>query len=474
MTFKSAVICVALAMAAPAFSEQVQVTRGQLLSLGVEALSTGDAADARKAVQIADALLKKNPKDLDAHALRARALAQLGNAQEARRSAGVIFQNSETPSSKHGAALLTSKALFSEKDYPAAQIWLRRAIQYAETDAQRAEIRQLYGAVKKANPFSASFSLSASPNSNINNGSFEDTLLFNFAGVEIPLQLSVDAKALAGYSADASMRLSYRLAQGQNFATSLKLDAYGRMNWLSSGSKQAIAEAAADETDPAAAAELMAIKGSDFNYYTTALSLEHVQKLGASGITAIGSVTGGRVWYGGSKLNDFVGGNLTFTAKTAGGRGTPALTLQLKRNFGAANGDAPVSIASLRASYGHKLPWGDTVIGHGSYTRTFSTSATQVYSMPEVGLTYRLGKPIAGVNLSFGATYGYRTYDVASFSANGRQDHRLAGFVEAEVRSLSYMGFTPVVKVQAQRNSSNINIYSNQSVSGGLYFKSSF
>lgn len=473
MNIKPILMTALLFLAAPAAAEQVQVTRAQLLSVGIEAIETGDAAQARKAVAIADALIRANPKDLDAHALRARAMTILGRPQDARRSAGVIYQNSKIASSRFGAAMLSSKALMSEKDYPAAQIWLRRALQYAQTDAQREDIRKAYGVAKAANPFSATFSFSVAPNSNVNNGSFEDYLLINFFGVEVPLTLSVDAKAMAGYSAEGSTQLSYRLSQSKQHSTALTFSGYGKLNWLSSGARQALSDAAAAETDPTTAADLLAIRGSDFNYFTAAVGLEHKQRIGAGALGTF-ALSAGREWYGGAQLNDYVTGVAGLSMKTAGGNGQASVSARLQHRFNSGTGRAAITTAGIKAAYGQKLSWGDTLVGTLGYSRTFSQDSAQVYSMPEVGLSYKIAKPIASAKLSFGATYGYRTYNTSPYSASGRQDHRLSAFAEAEMLGLSYMGFTPVVKVQAQRTVSNVNIYSNQSLSGGLFFRTSF
>lgn len=460
--------------ATPSMAETTQVSRAQLVQIAASAVESDDPAELKKVIQIADVLIKVNPRDLDAHALRAKAYARLGNARESRRSAGVIYHNTENSSGKYGAAMLSAQGSVAAKDFPAAQLWARRALQNAGSKEQQAQAVQLYRGASNASPFKATLSLSAAPNSNINNGSFEDVIYLElFEGVSLPFTLSADARALPGYTATASGSLSYRLRRSEMSETALRFTGYGQLHWLSAEGKQTLEDAAAAETDPERAAELRAISGSDFNYYNGSLSLVHAQKLGG-GFLANGVLTGGRDWYGGEKLSDFASAQLELSKVVMGGKGRPSLDLKVDHRFNQLGGKAAVTTASATLGHTQVLPWGHVLSGSLGYAQSFSSDASSVYKQPSIGVSYKIDSKDAFAAITVGANYAYRTFSSSPYSADGRQDHRLSAYAEAQFKKLSYLGFSPVVTLRAQRTNSNVSLYANQSITGGVSIRTSF
>ena len=65
-------------------------------------------------------------------------------------------------------------------------------------------------------------------------------------------------------------------------------------------------------------------------------------------------------------------------------------------------------------------------------------------------------------------------WDRSTWSANGRHDRGASASVSAELNHLDYMGFVPVITLEAGRNWSNIGLYDNDTFGLGIGFTSTF
>lgn len=439
-------LAICLAVATPGQAQ----TRDEVLPAAIEAFRGGDS---QRALALADGLVAANPRDIDALLLKSEILFAMGRSRSARDAATAAYNASNIPGARFASGMRVAEILASEGNYPLSQFWLRRAGNYAQNDAQLQQAVGAYRNVRAANPWRFTFSGGVAPNSNINNGSAETTMeIFG-----LPFVLSPTARALSGYTAEAQGKLEYRVFQTQRSQTVVGIEAAGRMNWLDAKSQAAAPT----------------VNGHDYDFYSLALTARHTQIVG-DGIRLEFSGRGGRNWYGGTKLSDFFGAGTAVTFPLFEGRDALTFSARADRSLLVQGGLVPETVATVGAAYAHQLAWGDTVIGRVNYTRTWSAGAAQVYTLPSVGLDYRFSRPIAGAYLEIGGNYGYKTYDFSPFSTTGRQDRILSGHVSAEFRNLSYMGFSPVVTVEAKRSWSNVPLYSQTSFTGGLSFQSRF
>lgn len=440
-------VAICLSLAAPVAAQD----RSTILPAAAEAMRGGETA---RALALVNAAVAANPRDIDALLLKSQILFAMGQSRAAREAANAAFTASgDIGPARFASAMRVADLHARDGNFPLSQFWLRRAVQYGSTEQQVQQVVAAYRHVKAQNPWRFSFSAGAAPNSNINNGSSESIIWL----YGLPFVLSPTAKALSGYTAEAQGALQYRLFQTERSQTTVGIEAAGRVNWLDSASRAAAPT----------------VSGHDFDFYSLALTAMHKQIL-PGGLQFELTGRAGRNWYGGSKLSDFYGAGAALTFPVAGGRDALTVMGRADRSVLVQGGLVPETVLQAGLVYGHKLAWGDTVRARINYTRSFSSGPAQVYSLPSVGLDYRFSQPILGAHLEVGANYGFKSYNYSPYSATGRQDRILSGHVSAEFRRLSYMGFSPVVTLEAKRVWSNVPLYTQQTLSGGISFQSRF
>lgn len=442
-----AAACLAIGLGDGAKAQDAQAG----LPAALEALQAGDG---RTALALTNRVIAQNPRNIDALLLKSRILFLYGQAREARDVARAAFEASgDLAPARYASALRLAELNAADGNYPLSQFWIRRALPYARSDAEVQQLSQAYQTVKDRNPWRFGFSAGVAPNSNINNGSSED-LIYLYG---LPFVLSPTAQALSGYTGQADATLRYRVSQTDRSQTWIGLEGAGKVNWL-------------DRTSRAAAP---GARGSDYNFYSLGITATHIQLVG-EGTRLEFTGRAGRNWYGGSKLSDFFGAGASATVPIAEGRDALTLSARADRALLVQGGLSPETTLRAAATYAHQLSWGDRVSAELSYAKTFSANAPQVYGLPRVELEYDFGRPIMGAHFEIGASYGYKDYSVSPYTASGRQDHILAGHVSAEFRNFSVLGFAPIVTVEGKRVWSNVPLYSQTSLSGGISFESRF
>lgn len=416
------------------------------------------AAQLEQAPQVALAAaedsLARDPGHIDALLIKARALAALGQPRAARQAALAAYRAADVAPARYVSAMILADVLSQNGQHTFAQYWLRRAVQHTRSEAEVTRVASAYAHVKRENPWAFRFSLGAAPNSNVNNGSSERIIAIQ----GLPFVLSPTARALDGYTAEATAAVQYRFAETATSQSHIGIEAAGRMNWLT----------------PASQAAAPGASGRDFDYHAVTLIGRHVQLLDSAGTLVALSGQVGRTWYGGAKLTDRFGAGLALTLPVAGGQDSLTLTGRSDRVLHARPGRAHETVGHVGASYVHQLDWGDHITGRLGYSKSVSANAVQEYSMPEVSLSYAFDTPVLGTIFTLGAHYGYKDYKASPYTNVGRQDHMVGVEVSAEFRDLAYMGFAPVVSLQANRSVSNVSLYSQQSLSAGISLQSRF
>ncbi len=410
------------------------------------------------ALALTDALLAQGHETFQLWLIRSRALRDIGRPDAARTAADHAWTLAQDARQKFTSAVIMAQALSSDGKRTPAQVWLRRAAQYADTPQQIALLRRDFGYVKARNPWRMELSFGATPSSNINGGSAEDQLtLFG-----LPFELSPSAQALSGFQAYSSGKLSYRLAESAKTRTWIGVEGYTRESWLSAASRTAVDGAVAS---------------GDYDYTSTAMTVLHERKLAKPGqkMTFTGKL--GRNWYGGDHLSDFASLGMTL-ALPLQNRARIKLATRLDFQLDAPNdaGGARDTewVAEATASLFRPTKAGNAWDLGLDLRNAFSNDATRKYREARVGATWLRGQPLFGAYVSLGIELGQRDYDVSYYRANGRHDTMLSGQVQARFPDLSQFGFSPTVTLEHSTTRSNIELYSSDRTNLSLGFVSDF
>lgn len=439
-----------LAAAAPAVAEGVQLTRGQVLAVALDALNAGEA---EKTLALAEAVLKVHPEDVQALILKARALRDLGRFDAAQQAAQAAWALAGTDSARFGAAMAMGQALSSGGQRTMAQFWLRRAFDNARSEGERRLAAQGYQYVKAQNPLAFQVSFGFAPNSNINNGSSADVIWIG--------SLPFTPIVYSGYTAEASAGVTYRFSGADGSQTYLGLQGYALVNWLDAES-QAVMDGNANPDDTP----------HDFDYVVAAGTVRHVRNLAGGAVLDL-NASAGRSWYGWAPYADFVNAGVEIRLPVSESDQI-ALFAKGRGEFYADPADAPVYTFEAGGRYAYALAGGDRITLTLAGTGAWSDTATQEYLGARAAADYSLGAPVFGAELTIGATAAYRDYPVSAFDPAGRQDWRLGASLEAAFPQISAMGFIPVLSAEVARTYSNIPAFQSDAVRIGFELRSQF
>ena len=431
-------IALALAGQAPA---QIALSADELRGAAVVALRGGDAGTARA---YAEALLRRDPDDLNAQLILARAARDMGDLAPARKAARRAWQLADTDSEKYATALVTAQVLSSEGKRTRAQLWLRRAAQHAPNDALRARAERDFNYVRQRNPWQTDFSFTFAPSSNINNGSAQDRSRLNYAisellfGQEIEYELSDEAQAIAGIEIGAAMRTRYRFHQTPTSAHDAKLALSYRTFAITD-----------DLSDPS-------ISGSDFAFGSLALGYGYRRlNIDRRGEFAF-DLEGGQSWYGGARYASYLRAQTQQSIIVPGNRRL-RFGGELERQWGQATPD--LDTAEISASVTQAFGSGNSGYLGLFLSGTQSPNAGSEYTEVTLRSGLALKRPVLGATVQFGLGASWRDYDVSRDSRDGRQDRRVFADLTATFKGIDYYGFNPSVTLSASSTDSNVGLY---------------
>lgn len=447
-------LVLALALAGPVAADPVSVDAEALRKLAFTAVQAGYAADA---LRYTDALLLRDPDDSSAMVIRSQALRALGRVPEARAAAEAAWASAETDPARFGAAMVMAQALSTAGRRTAAQWWLRRAAQNAPNDRAAALARRDFGYVKSRNPWDVQLNVSGAPSSNVNNGSRQDTM--TLAGLPFEFVIEPEAQALSGFEAGFGITGSYRFSpKGPLRQTTARFGILGEQVTLSREARDIAPD----------------LDGDAFSYAAVEAGLSHKRALDGAGKTALRLAgTGGRNWYGGDPLSDYL-----------------RLEAGLDRNLGpktilsfggtvdrVVRIDSPVQSSDrlgAEVGLGRRLGNGDQVSVGVTAARALSDSSE--IGNEAVGLTFGWAKaaPVAGIGVQAQFGIESRVYAASGYVIGGREDVRLTANLSMTFDKVDYLGFSPVLQVQATRNRSNAALFDTQDVGITLGIRSSF
>lgn len=537
MTMARRLCSVALAIglmagAAPA-QEQVTLTADQMRGFATQLLQAGDAP---RVLAVSDALLARNPNDVGALILRARAALMLGEQGIALEAARTAYGASDVGNAKFVAARLAALAHAELQQDTRAQIWLRRARQYAPNDAEATEVAQDYGFLRRRNPWTTQLRFGISPTNNVNNGSSaESFFLFTPLGGGDAI-LNNEARALSGLAINGGISTRYRLTESSNSITFLEGSANGVTYVLSQDAKDGLAEDrdsanaqrverciqtaennirigniliaegealvaegnAATPRDDAKIAEgerkiaegnaLVTAgenpgpcvidgsplpTGADYAFAGVSVGLSHRRILSEGALPTSLGLRYSQSWYGGDPYAQTLNLNAGQSWRWGDDREITAYAFAERRFYDA---DRPTTTSlGLNARLDVDRDNGDRLTWRTGARRQISETTSLQYRSLSLGFTYDRAAPVAGISydLSVEASRDY-DYPFASLYLTSRVDNALTLRVDAEVSEIEYFGFSPVVSLEARAVDSNVDRFDQRNLSLGFDLRSSF
>lgn len=407
-----------------------------------------------QALSFSEALLQRDPQSSHVLAIKSRAERDLGRNAEAASSARLAWRYAKTPAEEYDAAMVMAQALASDGSKFRAQFWLRRAIEVAPDDAARRAAERDFSYVRARSRLSARFDVSVQPSSNVNNGSSGDVLWFH----GLPLSLSGDAQALSGTEASLGTTLSYRLTENENAKTDLVLSALHKSVVLSQDAK----------------AQAPGAAGADYAYSLVEAGIERVWRPAAiPGAEARTEVTLGRNWYGGEAMSDYQRFEVGLSAPAGpnlGFRGRLAAEHQDRQDAAIRSADLwTVGLGlTTRTAAKDRLDFDLTLRS----TQSDSTEIDHGLLRLDMGWSHR--KPVLGARLGLNLWAEARDYDESLYTTDGRLDRSVGGTVSMAFDEIDYMGFIPVVTLNASRTESNVDLHDSSTLGIGLSIRSKF
>ncbi len=434
------------------------------MQLGVDAMrqlafQTVEAGYAQDGLQMTDALLARDPKDATALIIRSQALRSLGRMPEAQQTARAAWTAATTDKSRFGAAMAMAQALSSAGRRTAAQVWLRRAAEYAPSERALAMAKRDFGYVKSRNPWTLDITGQASPASNVNNGSRRDYM--TVSGLPFEFEIAPESQALSGFEFGLGVAASYRFTpQAEQHETVARFGFSGQAVALSASAK--------------AAAPLA--KASDYSYLALEAGLSHRRPLGDSGTNTLRlSGTLGHNWYGGADLSDYLRLSMGLDHSLSD---RAALSFGLSADMTARADSAKQSSDRLALSVGYAVATGpehqDRLSLQFEAGQTASASDEVRARQATVSVDWRKGAPVAGIGLAAGLELSQQVFAQSHYVIGGREDLTLQANLSMTFEKIDYMGFSPVLNLQASRNQSNSALHDRDNIGISVGIKSAF
>lgn len=444
----------AFAGLSPVQSKTVTLDLGEARTLAQEAFRNGNFPLAH---QIGQGLLQANPKDTTALLIVAATAPATGDADAGMAAGKQAYRLAEEPDLRFHSAYLTARAAAADERFLTSQFWLRRAYQSAHTPAQEKLAATSFRHVRARAPLSTRFAFNVTPSSNLNGGSSEETLFID--GVGHGGQLNGAARALSGTRLSFSGDVAYRFSESPDHATSVTLRAYRSFNHLSDEAKEISPDS----------------EGSDFDYGLVELGLRHQVRPAAPFLPDTYTIAVGQTWFGLEEYERLyrVGTSRGFKLSDAA---SLRVTTELENRVSATGGADRLG-RHLKLSYGRVLENKNFLSVDFSATRVTSEFQNNEYDGATIGVGYAMGEAIKGMRLSGDVRVRHADYDVYSvggIDVGGRQDTEISGALNLHIESVDYLGFRPVLRLDASRTSSNVSRFEGQNLGLSIGFQSAF
>ncbi|MCA0993968.1 hypothetical protein [Alloyangia pacifica] len=442
-------------------SEAASAFAGMTLNaaqLRIAALRAVQLGHFELAAELGGLLLRVDPEDAYGHFVIAQAELRGGDTEQARRAARQALRYAETDVQKHEAARVIAAAYARDERYFLSQIWMRRALMVAPSEALEARAGREFQALRGASRLRLSANLGIAPSSNVNGGASEE--ISTVDGLPVVGILSPSAQALAGTEAQGELALSYAIQRDARSETRLRGFSSARRVWLS----------------PEAQDKAPDVDNGDFGSSALEFGVQHRRRLGEKGPVLGASATLGRAWQGGERAYDYrraafsliqpVG---THSALIAG------VSWQGQSDADTEFNDVQTRGAQLGLSHDFGAPGkvtlmlmgGEAESDNGQIART-TRGAQLAYAPAEA-----LGPVELDLSLSAYKSH-YPDYSVLLPVPGGREDKTFRADVDVAFTKLDYAGFMPVLNISGARSDSNVSRFETETLSFSLGFKSRF
>lgn len=446
---------IAIAMAAllvptiGAAQAELTISESQRLAYGL--IEAGQPAAALELIE----LLQADGRNETAVLLIAKSRAQrtLGLYDDAASSGRAAFDVATTDTQKFLAARVVAQALASSERRTLAQLWLRRAAQFAPNDHAYAIARQEFGYVRSRNPLSFNLDVSAQPTDNINDAPRDNT--FEILGL---IFTDPTAIPISGTKIQASGELIYRLPAKDRQTSQLSFEYSGRRVALSSN---------ATTIDPDIDASDFATSRVTAGWSTRVLQID-------SGNVLDGGVGFYGDWSGGQHIQNGARARVGYTWKLAQGQ----QFIRIGTVY-----DAATRLDNATRSFqswGAQTSWSGTFDGigsfqlAGSYTDVQSESFAVARNTLALSATYALPDPVLGSDLSLSILHSNVRYDEPLFIPEPRMDETTVVSFRAAINSVEVMGFSPVFELSRERVRSNVTIFDTEASNLSMSIQSQF
>lgn len=445
-----ALICLVLltGLMRPAHAE----TRLEISEARLAAAQLIDAGQPRAARDITAILLQRDATDIAALILHAHANRMLGDQDAAQDHARRAWRLSDRPVDRYGAALAMAQSLSSEGSKTFAQLWLRRAVEAAPTEATRARAIRDYRYVRMANPWQVGVRFSFSPTDNVNNAPRDNTMEFGNLVLVDPTAVPLSG---ARVSLGGTLRLNFNVAQTRrDFAT---------VFW--DESRAMLSESARDAVPSA--------RASDYDYRSYGVEIGRDFAPAPHGPRSTLSLRLTRSHFGGEPFADEA--RLRFVQQRHLSEGRRFVwSAALARNERQDNPERSATIGELTAQWSMPLASGDRLDWFGKLERHTSDSAAIAHDAVLLGLAWTTDTPVLGAELSLGLVGEYRDFDRALYGPAPREDRSLSLSASLFFRTLDAYGFAPKLTVTADRTDSTITLFETDKIGLSVAFESVF
>ena len=437
-------------LAQPANAEPLVLTPEGMVQMAALLIERGRPD---QGLRFAEALLQQNPTDPTALILKARAERDLARYPQSVATARLAWASADQPRDRYGAALAVAQGLASDGQKLRAQVWLRHAIQNAPDDTAKALAVRDLRYVRNRSRLALRFDFALRPSSNVNGGTYERTV--DFLG--LPFTISPDSRALSGGKVQAAVTAQYRIAESAEAKTDLRFGTLQNRAWLSRSAKRDAPMADA----------------GDYAFSGYEIGLDQAWKLPSQTGEATASVTFGHNRYGGAPMSNYARVDLGLAHSLSADlsvQGGVSVERQLRRDAP----DRSATILGAQAGFGRKLASGDRIAVSFGLRDTQSDSSNIDHNALSAETSWTKSEPVFGLGLSLGLGIEQRDYARSALSPDGRDDLSLRAKANLAIESIDYLGFMPVVSLEAERTRSNVSIYRSRSLGLGVSIRSKF
>lgn len=438
-----------VALAATVAVAETRLEIPEARKLAVVLVQAGQAKAAR---DVALVLLERDPDDVTALIVLARAERDLGTFGVAQTAGRRAYRLARPGVERFTAAMTMAQALSSEGRRTRAQFWLRRAAEAAPDDARRAAAIRDFAYVRSRNPLTLQLGFGVAPSSNVNGGPTTNTLVIG--GLEF---VDPDAVPLSGVVATLDLGIGYTIdvTPGQSLTFGLR----GRTQQvvLSDGARDLVPDAEASD------------------YAQDSLSARigwTVAPVGGKGRTLL-DVEIGREWSGREPLADRI--ELTL-------RHEQVLSSADRLGFTLSGEHVSRLDAVLRSSdearlgidWTHVLPSRDRAGVSLTLGRVASDAASIAHDSANLRFSYTRAEPVFGVALAGYVELGLREDDRPLLAVDPREDTSVELGLTATMLNLEYLGFAPEVGLVHNRTRSSVSLNDTEETQVRLGIRSSF